>query len=86
MLITIYRLNIDNLTVHFPYEYVYPEQVLYMEQLKKALDAPVIIYKYIFNFMKFLFQGHCLLEMPSGTGKTISLLSLLVAYMRRYPV
>ena len=27
------------------------------------------------------FQGHCLLEMPSGTGKTISLLSLIVAYI-----
>lgn len=56
--------------MYFPYQYVYPEQILYMEQLKKALDAP----------------GHCLLEMPSGTGKTISLLSLLIAYMRRYPV
>eukprot|EP00842_Homolaphlyctis_polyrhiza_P000296 jgi/Hompol1/1267/HPOL_000643-RA len=30
-------------------------------------------------------QGHCLLEMPSGTGKTISLLSLLVAYQQFYP-
>ncbi|ETN76333.1 hypothetical protein NECAME_03496 [Necator americanus] len=44
------------------------EQVLYMQELKKALDA----------------QGHCLLEMPSGTGKTVSLLSLVVAYMRKY--
>lgn len=26
-------------------------------------------------------QGHCLLEMPSGTGKTTTLLSLIVAYM-----
>lgn len=25
-------------------------------------------------------QGHCVLEMPSGTGKTVSLLSLIVAY------
>lgn len=34
------------------------------------------------------FQGHCLLEMPSGTGKTVSLLSLIVAYMKvgRYPM
>lgn len=29
--------------------------------------------------MLFL-QGHGVLEMPSGTGKTISLLSLIVAY------
>ncbi|KAL3094502.1 hypothetical protein niasHT_026268 [Heterodera trifolii] len=63
------RLHIDGLSVLFPYEYVYPEQLLYMEQLKKVLDAP----------------GHCLLEMPSGTGKTVSLLALVVAYMRKYP-
>jgi len=35
------KLNIDGINVLFPYEYVYPEQVLYIEQLKKALDAPV---------------------------------------------
>ncbi|KIH57306.1 DNA repair helicase [Ancylostoma duodenale] len=40
-----------------------------MQEVKKALDA----------------QGHCLLEMPSGTGKTVSLLSLVVAYMRKFP-
>ena len=26
-------------------------------------------------------QGHCVLEMPSGTGKTVSLLALIVAYL-----
>lgn len=26
--------------------------------------------------------GHCILEMPSGTGKTVSLLSLIVSYMQ----
>ncbi|ESO12701.1 hypothetical protein HELRODRAFT_105484 [Helobdella robusta] len=63
------KLNIDGLTVYFPYEYIYPEQYLYMLELKKAIDA----------------QGHCVLEMPSGTGKTISLLSLIVAYLKAYP-
>ena len=29
--------------------------------------------------------GHCVLEMPSGTGKTVSLLSLIVAYQQNYP-
>lgn len=29
--------------------------------------------------------GHCVLEMPSGTGKTISLLSLIVAYQQHHP-
>ncbi|KAG5439589.1 hypothetical protein PCANB_002165 [Pneumocystis canis] len=29
--------------------------------------------------------GHCVLEMPSGTGKTVSLLSLIVSYQKFYP-
>lgn len=40
-----------------------------MCQLKKCLDA----------------KGHGVLEMPSGTGKTTSLLSLIVAYQKAYP-
>lgn len=40
-----------------------------MIELKRALDA----------------KGHCLLEMPSGTGKTATLLSLIVAYMIAHP-
>uniref|UniRef100_A0A8D2KXD0 General transcription and DNA repair factor IIH helicase subunit XPD n=1 Tax=Varanus komodoensis TaxID=61221 RepID=A0A8D2KXD0_VARKO len=43
-----------------------PEQYSYMLELKRTLDA----------------KGHGVLEMPSGTGKTISLLSLIVAYQR----
>ncbi|KAK0740804.1 hypothetical protein B0T18DRAFT_471892 [Schizothecium vesticola] len=42
---------------------------IYMCDLKKTLDA----------------GGHCVLEMPSGTGKTITLLSLIVAYQQYYP-
>ncbi|GMR39936.1 hypothetical protein PMAYCL1PPCAC_10131, partial [Pristionchus mayeri] len=64
-----FRIKIEELEVYFPYDYVYPEQVLYMQELKRSIDA----------------QGHCLLEMPSGTGKTVSLLSLVLAYMTRYP-
>lgn len=30
-------------------------------------------------------RGHCVLEMPSGTGKTISLLSLIISYMYAHP-
>lgn len=40
-----------------------------MLELKHSLDA----------------QGHCLLEMPSGTGKTVSLLSLITAYLKEKP-
>ncbi|KAG5877282.1 hypothetical protein JTB14_021417 [Gonioctena quinquepunctata] len=63
------RLSVDGLIVYFPYDYIYPEQYSYMCELKKALDA----------------KGHCLLEMPSGTGKTVTLLALIVAYMRENP-
>uniref|UniRef100_A0A672QXU9 General transcription and DNA repair factor IIH helicase subunit XPD n=1 Tax=Sinocyclocheilus grahami TaxID=75366 RepID=A0A672QXU9_SINGR len=41
-----------------------------MLELKRTLDA----------------KGHGVLEMPSGTGKTISLLSLIVAYQKAYPL
>uniref|UniRef100_A0A672HGI2 General transcription and DNA repair factor IIH helicase subunit XPD n=1 Tax=Salarias fasciatus TaxID=181472 RepID=A0A672HGI2_SALFA len=47
-----------------------PEQYSYMLELKRTLDA----------------KGHGVLEMPSGTGKTISLLSLIVAYQRAFPL
>ncbi|CAH2049580.1 unnamed protein product, partial [Iphiclides podalirius] len=63
------KLTVDGLLVYFPYDYIYPEQYAYMLELKRALDA----------------KGHGLLEMPSGTGKTISLLSLIVAYLIQNP-
>ena len=60
---------IDDLPVLFPYPRIYPEQYAYMRDLKHTLEA----------------GGHCVLEMPSGTGKTISLLSVIVAYQQHYP-
>lgn len=57
--------DIDGLQVVFPYASLYPEQLSYMKELKKALEC----------------GGHALLEMPSGTGKTITLLSLITAYL-----
>lgn len=36
-----FRLDVDGLTVYFPYEYIYPEQYSYMVELKKTLDAKV---------------------------------------------
>ena len=63
------KVNVDGLLVFFPYDYIYPEQFSYMQELKRTLDA----------------KGHCLLEMPSGTGKTVSLLSLVMAYHREHP-
>ncbi|XP_076276689.1 general transcription and DNA repair factor IIH helicase subunit XPD isoform X1 [Lasioglossum baleicum] len=64
------KISVEGLLVYFPYDYIYPEQYAYMLELKRGLDA----------------KGHCLLEMPSGTGKTITLLSLIVAYMLEHPL
>ncbi|KAL1742476.1 hypothetical protein HDZ31DRAFT_65932 [Schizophyllum fasciatum] len=63
------KFHIDDLPVIFPYDRIYPEQYAYMCDLKRTLDA----------------TGHCVLEMPSGTGKTVSLLSLIVSYQQFYP-
>ncbi|PWA49228.1 RAD3-like DNA-binding helicase protein [Artemisia annua] len=61
--------NIEDVTVYFPYDHIYPEQHAYMTELKRTLDA----------------KGHCLLEMPTGTGKTIALLSLITSYTLSKP-
>ncbi|CAN1233297.1 General transcription and DNA repair factor IIH helicase subunit XPD [Linum perenne] len=63
------KFQIEEVTVYFPYDNIYPEQYSYMVELKRALDA----------------KGHCLLEMPTGTGKTIALLSLITSYLLAKP-
>ncbi|XP_021743127.1 DNA repair helicase XPD-like [Chenopodium quinoa] len=63
------KFQIEDITVYFPYDNIYPEQYSYMVELKRALDA----------------KGHCLLEMPTGTGKTIALLSLITSYALSKP-
>lgn len=63
------KFDIDDVTVYFPYSRIYPEQYQYMVDVKRALDA----------------RGHCVLEMPTGTGKTIALLSLIISYFLSKP-
>mmetsp|Transcript_1344 Transcript_1344/g.4008 ORF Transcript_1344/g.4008 Transcript_1344/m.4008 type:complete len:762 (-) Transcript_1344:362-2647(-) len=63
------RFQLDDLDVFFPYPSLYPEQFAYMSELKKALDA----------------EGHALLEMPTGTGKTACLLALITAFQYAHP-
>jgi DNA excision repair protein ERCC-2 len=63
------RFDLDGLDVFFPYDRVYLEQHQYMRSLKQSLDA----------------GGHCLLEMPTGTGKTVCLLSLITSYQFANP-
>ncbi|XP_050364028.1 general transcription and DNA repair factor IIH helicase subunit XPD [Argentina anserina] len=64
------KFQMDDITIYFPYDHIYPEQYEYMLELKRALDA----------------RGHCLLEMPTGTGKTIALLSLITSYTLSKPL
>jgi hypothetical protein len=35
----LFRFQLGDLTVYFPYDYIYPEQFAYMNDLKRALDA-----------------------------------------------
>lgn len=63
------RFDLDGLDVFFPYDRIYLEQHQYMRSLKQSLDA----------------GGHCLLEMPTGTGKTVCLLSLITSYQHANP-
>eukprot|EP00796_Vickermania_ingenoplastis_P003895 gene3895-2764_t len=62
------KFYVEEVLVVFPYDYIYPEQLEYITELKRTLDT----------------GGHMVLEMPSGTGKTISLLSILVAYLHHH--
>jgi DNA excision repair protein ERCC-2 len=63
------RFQLDGLDVFFPYDYLYKEQFDYMLALKQAIDE----------------RGHFLLEMPTGTGKTVCLISLITSYQLQYP-
>ena len=63
------KIQIEDLEVLFPFESCYKEQYDYMLEMKRAIDA----------------KGHCLLEMPTGTGKTVCLVSLITSYQAVHP-
>lgn len=58
------KILINEIPIYFPYENIYPEQLKYIKSLLKSIQEP----------------GHILIEMPSGTGKTVALLSCTVSY------
>jgi DNA excision repair protein ERCC-2 len=61
---------LDDVLVYFPFKLLYTEQKEYMEGLKKILDK----------------GGHGIIEMPTGTGKTVSLLSFILSYQLAHPL
>ncbi|CAG5108094.1 Oidioi.mRNA.OKI2018_I69.chr1.g3629.t1.cds [Oikopleura dioica] len=63
------HLDIEGIPVLFPFDYVYPEQLAYMRELKYSIEN----------------RGHALIEMPCGTGKTVTILSFLIAYKKAHP-
>jgi DNA excision repair protein ERCC-2 len=63
---------IEELRVFWPYPYVYPEQFAYQVHLKHLLDKTGV-------------SNTGLLEMPCGTGKTMSVMALVVSYQLAYP-
>ncbi|XP_954558.1 rad3-like DNA helicase-related, putative [Theileria annulata] len=63
------RFWIEGIEVYFPYPKIYPEQIAYMKSLKNVLDS----------------KGHAVLEMPTGTGKTVALFSFVSSYQLAKP-
>lgn len=61
--------DLEGMRVYFPFKAVYKEQQEYMLGLKHVLDN----------------GGKGIIEMPTGTGKTVSLLSLIVSYQLAFP-
>jgi len=55
-------------------EVLWPYDYIYPEQLQ-----------YMRLLKQSLERGHCLLEMPTGTGKTVSLLSLILSFQYAHP-
>lgn len=62
-------LLINNVEILFPYDYIYPEQYAYMKKLIKCYQDA------------YKSNTQIMLEMPTGTGKTVCLLSVTIAWL-----
>jgi DNA excision repair protein ERCC-2 len=71
-------LYIDELQAPFPFDSIYPEQLRFMHEFKKVLDARIST-----KDTKKASTG--LIEMPTGTGKTVTILTLALAYQHAHP-
>jgi DNA excision repair protein ERCC-2 len=82
------KFNVENVPVYFPYPFVYEEQLAYMRALKRAVERKGE--KRLFcssccccGHPSHIHPGsHCMLEMPTGTGKTVTLLSFVTSYQQ----
>lgn len=93
------KFQLEGLTVYFPYEFIYPEQAsstgastfLRLSVLRSVPHPhsprrPRHQYKYMVELKHGLdAKGHGCLEMPTGTGKTVALLSLITSYQLAHP-
>ena len=61
--------KIEELTIHWPFHMVYKEQYEYLKLLKQIVDK----------------NCHGIIEMPTGSGKTISLFAFAYSYKVQYP-
>lgn len=57
-------IKMGSIEVFFPKDKIYTEQMQYIKELYEVIQD----------------KGHCLIEMPTGTGKTVALLSFLMSY------
>ncbi|KAI5171010.1 DNA excision repair protein ERCC-2 [Nematocida sp. LUAm3] len=57
-------IRLGEIELFFPKKKIYPEQLQYIKELMEVVQG----------------KGHCLIEMPTGTGKTICILSFLMSY------
>ncbi|EAY01107.1 hypothetical protein TVAG_442190 [Trichomonas vaginalis G3] len=65
----VYRVQIVDLQVIFPYRMIYSEQKSLMEQIKLSLDA----------------RGPFVFETPPGIGKLIAVFSIYLEYLSKHP-
>ena len=62
------KCNIENIQVHFPYEKIYEAQISYMRDVIKSLWQ----------------KKNAILQSPTGTGKTLSLLCASLAWLKHH--
>jgi DNA excision repair protein ERCC-2 len=61
--------NVDGLSVRFPFTGLYPEQYQLMVEAKRALDG----------------MAHSMLQVSAGAGERLAVLAVVLAYRDAHP-